>query len=139
MSRVFFTDRDLGKQFPAILREHGIEVERHADHFAPNAADDDWLKSVGNLGWVVLTHDARIRYKVNERRAVMENGIAMFVLVGAAPYPDLARSFVALLPKVETFLDRNVPPFIARVYRPSPGDVRRNPRANGRVELWIKA
>jgi len=31
LSVVFFTDRDLGLQFPAILRDAGIHVERHAD------------------------------------------------------------------------------------------------------------
>lgn len=33
MSRVFFTDRDLGKRFPDILREAGLTVQRHVDHF----------------------------------------------------------------------------------------------------------
>lgn len=32
-AQVFFTDRDLGKKFPTILREGGLTVERHADHF----------------------------------------------------------------------------------------------------------
>lgn len=35
MSRVFFTDRDLGEQFPEILAAAGLNVERHADHFPP--------------------------------------------------------------------------------------------------------
>jgi hypothetical protein len=43
VSRVFFTDRDLGKQFPARLREAGLAVERHADHFAADAPDSAWL------------------------------------------------------------------------------------------------
>jgi hypothetical protein len=30
VSRTYFTDRDLGKQFPAILRAAGLAVERHA-------------------------------------------------------------------------------------------------------------
>lgn len=63
MSRVFFTDRDLGKQFPARLREAGLQVERHADHFQPATPDEVWLPEVGRRGWVVLTHDERIRYK----------------------------------------------------------------------------
>ena len=29
LSVVFFTDRDLGKQFPDILRAAGLNVERH--------------------------------------------------------------------------------------------------------------
>ena len=31
MRRVYFTDRDLGKQFPARLRDAGLAVERHAE------------------------------------------------------------------------------------------------------------
>ena len=40
MSLVFFTDRDLGKKFPELLRAEGIQVEMHADHFAPTASDE---------------------------------------------------------------------------------------------------
>ena len=88
-------------------------------------------------GWVVLTHDQRIRYKVNERTAVMANGLAVFVLVGDIPYPEFARVFVSILPRVEAFLDKNNPPFIAKVYRPSPSDLARNSEAAGRVEPWL--
>ena len=41
---VFFTDRDLGHQFPAILRDAGLRVERHTDHCPPNCPDEEWLK-----------------------------------------------------------------------------------------------
>jgi uncharacterized protein (DUF433 family) len=37
---VFFTDRDLGHQFPAILRDAGLRVERHTDHCPPNCPDE---------------------------------------------------------------------------------------------------
>lgn len=63
MSSTFFTDRDLGKMFPAILREAGILVERHADHFDQNEKDEVWLAEVGRRGWVALTHNLRIRYQ----------------------------------------------------------------------------
>jgi hypothetical protein len=33
VSLVYFTDRDLGKKIPEILRAAGLSVERHADHF----------------------------------------------------------------------------------------------------------
>ncbi|HYK00734.1 MAG TPA: hypothetical protein VE974_03200 [Thermoanaerobaculia bacterium] len=43
MSVVYFTDLDLGLQFPKILEDAGLAVERHRDHFAPDAADEQWL------------------------------------------------------------------------------------------------
>lgn len=135
MSRVFFTDRDLGKKFPQILREAGLMVERHADHFAHDCPDEEWLRGVGERGWVAITHDSRIRYKPNELEAVVRHRVPLLVVVGRAPYPELAAAFVSTLPRIESFLDSHERPFIAKVYRPSP-DERRQDRL-GRVELWF--
>jgi hypothetical protein len=132
----YFTDRDLGKRFGEILRSHGLKVERHHDHFAPDTPDEVWLEQVGKRGWIALTHDRRIRYKPNERDAVMRHGVGLLVIVGAAPFPELAGSFVATLPRIEQFLVRHKPPFIAKVYRPSPAEIKQRDDAAGRVELW---
>jgi hypothetical protein len=136
LSFVYFTDRDLGKGFPEILKSAGLTVERHTDHFAHDAPDEKWLETVGKRGWIALTHDRRIRYKPNERDAVMRHGVALLVIVGAAPFPDLARAFITSVAAVEHFLHRHKPPFIAKVYRPSPAETERHAGAHGRVELW---
>ena len=133
---VYFTDRDLGKRFPEILRAGGLTVERHGDHFAHDTPDDAWLEEVGNRGWIALTHDRRIRYKPNERDAVIRHGVPLLVVVGAAPFQDLAEAFVTTLPRVEEFLAGHKPPFIAKVYRPTPGETAKDRNAPGRVELW---
>jgi hypothetical protein len=103
VSRVYFTDRDLGRQFGTILKSGGLTIEGHADHFAPGTADEVWLAEVGKRGWTALTHDRRIRYKPNERDAVMRHRVGLLVIVGAAPFADLARAFLATLPKIGTF------------------------------------
>jgi PIN like domain len=136
LSFVYFTDRDLGKRFPEILKTGGLTVERHADHFAPDTADEVWLEEVGKRGWIALTHDRRIRYKPNERDAVMQHGVALLVIVGKAPFADLAGAFVTSRPVVERFLDQHKPPFIAKVYRPSPAETARRTTAPGHIELW---
>ncbi|MEY3252032.1 MAG: hypothetical protein RL227_1005 [Pseudomonadota bacterium] len=139
MARVFFTDRDLGKQFPARLREAGLHVERHADHFEPDTPDAVWLPEVGKRGWVVLTHDERIRYKPNELAAVMRHGVRLLVVQGRAPYAQLAEWFVQTLPRVETFVGTHSAPYIAKVQRPTPKELAANPAAPGRVTLWVPA
>jgi hypothetical protein len=136
LSRVYFTDRDLGKQFGGILRSGGLTVELHADHFAHDSPDEVWLAEVGRRGWIALTHDGRIRYKPTEREAVMRHGVALLVIVGKAPFPELARAFVTTLPRIETFLAGHDPPFIAKVYRPPPGDATGSAASPGRIELW---
>jgi len=105
-----------------ILKSGGLTVERHADHFAHDTADEVWLAEIGKGGWIALTHDRRIRYKPNEREAVMRHGLALLVIVGNAPFPDLAHALVATIPRVEQFLashgaQRN-PGFIAHATQP---------------------
>lgn len=135
--RTYFTDRDLGHQFPDILRAAGLHVEHHTAHFAPAARDDEWLPEVGRRGWVVLTHDQQIRWKVNERAAVMESGVAMFIVIGQAPLPQLAPMVVNTWPLIERFLDHNAAPFIAKLSRPSPAQLKKNAGARGRVQMWL--
>jgi len=116
LSLVFFTDRDLGTLFPAILKGAGFTVERHRDHFPPECPDEDWLAEVGRREWVAVTHDARIRYKPNELAAVA--------------------SFVATRSRIEDFLDGASAPMIAKVYRATPADLTADPGAAGRIDRW---
>ena len=133
---IYFTDRDLGKRFPETLAAAGLVVERHHDHFAPDCPDPEWLEAVGRRGWVAITHDRRIRYKPNELAAVMRHGVGLLVVVGDAPYPILAKHFVATAPKIAAFLAGHKPPFIAKVYRPAPAEIAVNADAPGSVVLW---
>jgi hypothetical protein len=136
LNLVFFTDRDLGSQFPSILEAAGLRVERHDTHFGPTTPDEDWLRAAGQNGWIAITHDKRIRHKPNELQAVLDNRVALLVVVGHAPFSKLAQSFVAMRGRIERFVTNHVPPFIAKVYRPSVQELARNPLATGRVERW---
>lgn len=136
MSTVFFTDRDLGHAFPDILELAGLSVERHRDHFLHDAADVEWLEEVARRGWVALTHNSRIRYTPNEKEAVIQFGVRLLVIVGHASYPELARSFVATRETIDKFLAGRPGPFIAKVYRPAPSEVAKDPLAPGSVKLW---
>ena len=70
---VFFTYRDLGRQFPAALRQAGLQIEQHDDHFGPETLDEEWIGEIGRRGWVAVTRDARIRY--SPPRAQRADGI----------------------------------------------------------------
>jgi hypothetical protein len=139
VSPVFFTDRNLGKAFPAILRDAGLTVERHDDHFPHDCPDETWLQEIGTRDWIAITQDARIRYKPNELAAVMAHRVALLVVIGKAKFPDLARNFVATQSRVLDFIEQHTPPYIAKVYRPSASDLASDPNAPGRVELWHSA
>jgi len=92
---------------------------------------------VGAKRWVALTHNSRIRYTPNEKRAVISHGVRLLVLIGQAPYPELAKSFVATRFRIEAFLQKHEAPFIAKVYRALPAELAKNASAPGHIALWV--
>lgn len=114
-----FLDRSLGRRVVAeALRAAGVEVHIHDDHFPQDTTDEEWLLEVGRQGWIVLTKDDRIRYRPQERAALIHANVRAFVLVGGnLSATAMAEIFVRALPAMQHFVDRYPPPFIARIAR----------------------
>jgi hypothetical protein len=137
VSFTFFTDRNLGHKFPSTLRAAGLDVEEHDDHFEPTTPDVEWITTVAARNWIAISRDERIRYKPNERRAVFDAGLGLLLMIGNATHPELAMNFVRSTGPIMAFLSRYKPPFIAKLYRPSPKEVARNAQAADRIDLWL--
>jgi len=118
---VFFVDRSLGSRVvPEALRQAGEVVEIHDDHFPADARDADWLSVVGSRGWIVLTKDERIRYRMIEQHVMMRASVAAFILTaGGVTGAEMARIFIRALPKIRRFVRTYRRPFIASVTRSS--------------------
>lgn len=100
------------------LRDLGERVEIHDDHFAPDAKDEDWLVEVGSRGWIVLTKDDRIRYRVTERTALAVAKVKAFVLTSTQLQGiEMADAFVKALPRIKRLLAKHRAPFLGRVSR----------------------
>ena len=121
----FFADRNCGCHvFPEALRDAGIVVHRHRDHFRDDVEDDVWLPEVAGRGWIALSFDKAIRKNELERNAVFLSGARLIQLTGAnADALQQARNFINTYRKIEDYLSRTPAPFIARVRRPSPADL----------------
>jgi PIN like domain len=79
----FFTDRDLGKLVPRLLRESGLLVERYSDHFQEsNVTDQEWLAFAAQRGWVALSHDKNIRRDPVAVDTIMTEGGRLFIIRG---------------------------------------------------------
>ena len=79
----------------SLFVEVGETVEIHDDHFSPDAKDEDWLVEVGKRGWIVLTKDDRIRYRVTERTALTSSRVRAFVLTSSQLQgTEMAAAFV---------------------------------------------
>jgi hypothetical protein len=119
LNLTFFTDRDLGKAVPRLLRESGLVVEQYFDHFAEGVRvpDNEWLKYAAERQWVALSHDDNIRHDGEAIRTVMESYGRLFILRGKVPSRDLAVMFLqAELTVVENLLDHHQA-FISNVRR----------------------
>ncbi|MBU1698883.1 MAG: hypothetical protein KJ970_05950 [Candidatus Eisenbacteria bacterium] len=137
MSPVFFTDRDLGKVFPGVLAEAGISVESHHEHFSEMAPDEEWLANIGKREWFAISHDRKIRYKPNERDAVMHFGVGLFILIGKVSTKALALNFVNTYGKILGFIENHERPFIAKIYMPSGSSLKTPDSRPGRVEMYL--
>ena len=133
----FFTDRDLGKSIPHLLRERGLRVEAYFDHFDDVAvvADDTWLQFVFERNWVALSHDNNIRTDSRAVEVVLGCAGRLFILRGKLGHSDLAKTFLEALPSIERLLRRTPGPFIANVRRVA----QRGGELKASVELMLKA
>jgi hypothetical protein len=122
----FFIDRCLGsKKIVAALREAGLKVEIHDDHFVPDALDVEWLPQVGEWGWVVLTKDANISRRTLEKMAVARASVRLFILASQnLASADMIDILVRAIQPMENFVHNHPAPFIAKIYR------------NHQVEMW---
>lgn len=66
----------------------------------------------------------------------MDHGVALLVVIGKAPFAQLARTFVATRTHIERFVAENEPPYIAKLYRPDPRKLKDDPDAERSVSLW---
>ncbi len=127
---IFFTDRDLGKLIPTLLRSGGLSVRAYHEHFSsPETPDPTWIEFVGKQGWIAITHDRTIRYTPEAVDALMEAGTKTLVLIGKHPHPKLADSFLRALPQIKRLIKKHDEPFIAKVYTVNPDTSKAKPIA----------
>src|SRR3989304_811218 len=97
------------------------------------------FRSLRARHWYVISHNRRIRYTPNERDAVVRAGVGLFLVIGKVPFTQLAQNFVNTRKRIERVIERHRRPFIAKVYRPEPRELKRVPTSPGRVELWLES
>ena len=114
---VLFVDRSLGRhRVVDALRDAGMRVEAHDDHFPQDTFDQEWIPEVTRRGWVILTKDARISRRALELAAVRETGARVFVLTRQRMTGDeMAELFVRWKTRIVNIARSQPPPFWAAV------------------------
>jgi predicted nuclease of predicted toxin-antitoxin system len=122
----FFVDRSSGKQFAEGLKELGLNVEKHDDHFPQNTLDIYWLEKCGELNWIVISSDKAIKKNFLEKQALMQSKLASFFFTSASLTTEQQITIVSKgLRRIANILASQKKPFIARLDK------------EGKVEIWI--
>jgi len=110
---ILFVDRSLGKGVGRLLREAGVTVELHDDHFPQTELDKNWIPNVTSRGWVILTKDKNIRRPAGEREDVLLAGAKVFTLTsGNMRGAEMAAVFIQYLTEIERIANSQTPPFV---------------------------
>jgi predicted nuclease of predicted toxin-antitoxin system len=114
----FFVDHCLGKGVVRALLAAGVAVENHSAHFAPDAADVDWIPVVSMRGWVILTKDKSIRRRAEERDASVAADARIITLTPAHMTGEqMVTLLLDSLPAIDQLLQTQSAPFIAGLNR----------------------
>jgi len=118
MKLKFFTDRDLAERFPQKLKNaRKIKVVSYKDKYSSNIVEDsEWLQYAGKNHLIVISHDSRIRYHLNEIQALKHFNVGMVLLVGARNHELLADCFIATFNKIKKWILSHEKPYILKVY-----------------------
>jgi predicted nuclease of predicted toxin-antitoxin system len=77
---VIFIDRSIPRGVAEAVRRMREDVIWLEDEFTHDVPDEEWLAEAGRQGWLVITHDRKIRTRPGERRAILENGVGCFIM-----------------------------------------------------------
>jgi len=116
----FFVDECLGvRDVPHALAQHLEEGETYTclQDFVPRGTPDNvWIPKVGEQHYVVLTQDGQLRYRPNERSAILAAEIAVFMVSNAStPGKQSAARLIAALPAIRRVLRGQAPPLVGAV------------------------
>jgi hypothetical protein len=96
-----------GESLATALEQAGARIIRGSKHFPRGTPDETWLNECGRNGWIVLTRDKRIRYRVLERTALHEAGVKALVFT--------VQILVGALASIGRIARAEPPPFIYHV------------------------
>ena len=117
LNPTFYLDECLGgNKVYNLLKQAGINVEVHTDHFPRGTPDEEWLPVIGKNGWVLLTQDKQIRKRKNEIRALRENGVRAFVIAAKGLRgEEIGALILKVMPQILRLLKNTQPPLIALI------------------------
>jgi len=99
-----------------LLENAGFVVKVHDNHFRPDEADNVWLASCGQKGWIAITPDKRILKDPQSMSAIGANKGRVFFLPKNNKNPQVwAPILISCWEQIHRTLSTRKPPFIANI------------------------
>lgn len=85
--------------------------------FPLDTKDTQWLREAGMGGWIVITHDKKVRTRPAERQAIIEHGVGCFILTYKQDLKkeEIAEIVLGALEGMEEKFEQTPTPFIYTV------------------------
>jgi hypothetical protein len=135
-----FFDRTSGKRMINILRRAGIVFQTIYEVYPNNAhesvLDPEWIKKCGENNWIVITGDKRIETVPENRQAVLDAKVKVFLLNDSNSKPEVWAAAILLGQyKMQDIIDGTSGPFFVTVGRRCDSHVQRPRRPIGYEEV----
>ena len=116
---MIFIDRSIPRGVARALQQVRPDIIWLEDRFAHDAKDREWLAVAGREGWLAIMRDKRIRSRLGERRALLENGVGCFVLNQRENFTrwQYLKLIVSRLDEMERIFSETTRPFIYTLSR----------------------
>lgn len=114
----------------AMLRRVGFTVhhifEVYPDKTHESVSDPEWIKLCGENGWIAVTGDKRIEYVPENRQAVIDAKLKVFLLSESnSPVEVWAAAIIVGHYRMDELVDSNDGPFFVNVGKRSDGHIAR--------------
>lgn len=114
---MIFIGRSVPRGVAEAVKKMRDDVLWLEDRFSHDVPDTEWLAAAGDEGWLVITHDTRIRTRPGGRRAIMEHGVGCFILSYKQPLKkhEIVDLIASTLEEMERLFEQTPRPFIYTV------------------------
>lgn len=114
----------------AMLRRAGLTIHPISDVYPDNAhkfvSDPEWIKLCGENNWVIVSGDKRLETVPENRQAIIEARVKVFLLADSNSFPEIwAAAVIIGRYKMQEIIDANSGPFFVNITKRADAHVAR--------------
>jgi hypothetical protein len=119
-----FLDRTHGGRMTVMLRRAGLTIHPICEIYPNNAhkfiSDPEWIKLCGENNWVIVSGDKRLETVPENRQAIVEARVKVFLLTDSNSFPEVwAAAVIIGRYKMQEIIDANSGPFFVNITKRS--------------------